>query len=53
MVKRRIIAKKKYVEEALGVELPVEVVGMETAPEGGALWVRESKKEKCKNGKKE
>jgi len=42
-----IITKKKRIEKELGVELPAEVIGMEIAPESGAVIF------KTKEGKKD
>ena len=44
-MKKHIIMKKKNIERELNVELP-DVIGMEIAPEGGAVVSRHGKTKK-------
>ena len=46
-MKKHIIMKKKNIERELNVELPADIIGMEIAPEGGAVVSRHASKKKC------
>lgn len=46
-MKKHIIMKKKIIERELNVELPADVIGVEIAPEGGAVVSRYASQKKC------